>query len=73
MKQLDNDIINQVLDGDTAAFAILVETYSGKGLALALRFLKNREDAEEALQDAFVRAFHALNGFEFRAVFSTWF
>ncbi len=73
MKQIDNDIIRKVIGSDTAAFAILVERYSGKGLSLALRFLQNREDAEEALQDAFVRAFHALNGFEFRSGFSTWF
>ena len=73
MKQSDNDIIHRVLGGDTAAFALLVERYSGKGLTLALRFLQNREDAEDALQDAFVRVFHALNGFEFRSGFSTWF
>jgi RNA polymerase sigma-70 factor (ECF subfamily) len=35
--------------------------------------LKNREDAEEALQDSFVRAYHALSSFEWKSSFSTWF
>lgn len=42
-------------------------------MTLAMRMLKNREDAEEALQDAFVRAFHALPRFEWKSSFSTWF
>lgn len=42
-------------------------------MTLAMRMLKNREDAEEALQDAFVRAFNALPRFEWKSSFSTWF
>lgn len=42
-------------------------------MTLAMRMLKNREEAEEALQDAFVRAFNALGRFEWRSSFSTWF
>jgi RNA polymerase sigma-70 factor (ECF subfamily) len=38
-----------------------------------MRMLKNRHDAEEALQDAFVRAFRALPSFEWKSSFSTWF
>ncbi|MEK6650967.1 MAG: sigma-70 family RNA polymerase sigma factor, partial [Bacteroidota bacterium] len=40
---------------------------------LAVRMLRNRQDAEEALQDAFVRAFNALPRFEGRSSFGTWF
>lgn len=42
-------------------------------MALAVRMLKNRQDAEEALQDAFIRAFSALPRFEWKSSFSTWF
>ena len=41
-------------------------------MTLAIRILKNREDAEEALQDAFVRAYRALSSFEWKSSFSTW-
>lgn len=41
-------------------------------MALAVRMLRDRRDAEEALQDAFVRAFHALPRFEGRSSFATW-
>lgn len=40
---------------------------------LAVRILKNREDAEEALQDAFVRVYRSLSSFEGKSSFSTWF
>jgi RNA polymerase sigma-70 factor (ECF subfamily) len=51
----------------------LVDRYKDKSFSLALRLLKNREDAEEVLQDAFVRAYNSLGKFEERAKFSTWF
>ena len=41
-------------------------------MTLAMRMLKNREEAEEALQDAFIRAFNALPRFEWKSSFSTW-
>lgn len=41
-------------------------------MTLAIRMLRNRVEAEEAVQDAFVRAFHALGAFEWRSSFSTW-
>ncbi|MFA6439112.1 MAG: sigma-70 family RNA polymerase sigma factor [Bacteriovoracaceae bacterium] len=73
MKTSDNEIIRQALDGERQAYAELVNRHKGKAMTLALRMLKNRHDAEEALQDAFVRAFRALPGFERKSSFSTWF
>lgn len=73
MKTSDNDIIQFVLDGDTRAYAQLVDRHKEKAMTLAMRMLRNRHDAEEAIQDAFVRAFRALPGFERKASFSTWF
>lgn len=69
----DTDIIRRVLSGDRKASAELVERHRDRAMTLAVRMLKDRHDAEEALQDAFVRAFRALPGFEQRAQFSTWF
>jgi RNA polymerase sigma factor (sigma-70 family) len=72
MPAVDEEIVRRVLAGDKRAFGELVERHKDKAMTLALRMLKNREEAEEALQDAFVRAFHALPRFEWKASFSTW-
>jgi RNA polymerase sigma-70 factor (ECF subfamily) len=50
-----------------------VDRHKDKAMTLAMRMLRNREDAEEAIQDAFVRAFNALPRFEWKSSFSTWF
>ncbi len=73
MAKPDQEIIRRVLAGEKKAFADLVNRHKDKAMTLAMRMLKNKEDAEEALQDAFVRAFHALPRFEWKASFSTWF
>jgi RNA polymerase sigma-70 factor (ECF subfamily) len=58
--------------GHDAAFEKLVRTYSGRLLAVARRFLHSEEDARDALQDAFLSAFRAINSFEEGARISTW-
>ncbi len=73
MADTDNDIITRILSGDQRAYAGLIDRHKDRAMTLALRMLKNRSDAEEALQDAFVRAFHALPGFERKSSFATWF
>jgi RNA polymerase sigma-70 factor (ECF subfamily) len=67
------EVIKKVLGGDKRAYAELVDRHKDKAMTLAVRMLKNREDAEEAIQDAFVRAFNALPRFEWKSSFSTWF
>lgn len=73
MKTTDQEIIRRVMNGDQRAYAELVDRHKDKAMTLALRMLKNRHDAEEALQDAFIRAFRALPSFEWKSSFSTWF
>ncbi|MCX6121804.1 MAG: sigma-70 family RNA polymerase sigma factor [Ignavibacteriales bacterium] len=73
MSDLDREIIQQVLNGDVKAFGILVDRHKAKAMTLAVRIMKNHEDAEEALQDSFVRVYHALPSFEWKSSFSTWF
>jgi RNA polymerase sigma-70 factor (ECF subfamily) len=72
MNDLDREIVEHVLDGDVRAFELLVDKHKAKAMTLAMRILKNREDAEEALQDAFVRVYRALSSFEWKSSFSTW-
>lgn len=68
----DNEVITQVLGGDHQAFAGLVNKYQSYVFTLALRMLKNREDAEEIAQDVFVKAYKALADFRGESRFSTW-
>ena len=68
----DHEIISRVLSGNTRSFTDLVDRHKDKAMTLAMRMLRNREEAEEAVQDAFVRAFNALGQFEKRSTFSTW-
>ena len=68
----DGAIIQQVLAGDVEAFARLVDRHYDRCARIAQRILGNREDAEEAVQDAFLRAFRALGSYEDRERFSAW-
>ena len=68
----DRAIIQQVLAGDVEAFAQLVDRHYARCARIALRIVGNREDAEEAIQDSFLRAFKALHDYEDRERFSAW-
>lgn len=58
--------------GDNAAYQTLVETHIGRMLAVARRMLGNEEDANDAVQDAFLSAFKAIDRFEGNAQLGTW-
>jgi RNA polymerase sigma factor (sigma-70 family) len=72
---LDKDIllIDRILRGETPAYRELVTRHKDYAFTIAYRLLNNREDAEEAAQDAFVRAFNGLQNFNREAKFTTWF
>jgi RNA polymerase sigma-70 factor (ECF subfamily) len=58
--------------GDRAEFACLVDTYSGPIYRLALKILGDPQDAEDVLQETFIKAYRHLGQFEGRSSFSTW-
>ena len=68
----DELLIEQARSGRQTAFAMLVKRYEQYAFTLALRFVKNREDAHEVAQDAFLRAFRYLPDFRGDAKFTTW-
>lgn len=73
MQQLhDTDIINMVLKGQQQSFSILVSRYQHFVFTIALRYVNNREEAEEIAQDVFVKAYRSLAGFNGKSKFSTW-
>jgi RNA polymerase sigma factor (sigma-70 family) len=68
----DETLIQQALGGRQAAYAALVARYERYVFTLVVRLVKNREDAHEVAQDAFLRAFRYLPDFRGDARFSTW-
>ena len=64
--------MQRVLDGDVAAYATLLDRHAPACLRYATRMLGNREDAEDAAQETFVRAYAALPRYEARTAFRTW-
>lgn len=68
----DVRLVRAAASGDVLAFETLVHRHQEPALRVALRMLGNRADAEEAVQDAFVRAWRALPSFGGRSCFSTW-
>ncbi|HMC55191.1 MAG TPA: sigma-70 family RNA polymerase sigma factor [Gemmatimonadaceae bacterium] len=65
-------LVRAALDGDSTAFATLVQRHGRVCLRYATRMLGNREDAEDATQEAFVRAYGALGRFDGSVAFRTW-
>lgn len=68
----DAEVVRRVRDGHADAFAELVTKYRERYMRYAVRMLGNREDAEEALQDAFVRAYRGLDRLDEPARFEPW-
>ncbi len=72
MQRDDDRLVELALDGDSRAFEILMEKHESKMYAVALRMCKNREDAQDCLQDAMLRIYKALPSFKGQSSFSTW-
>ncbi len=68
----DHELVAKIRTGDQRAFVELIDRYKARIYHTTLRILGNREDAEEAAQDTFVRAYRGLENFREEATFSTW-
>lgn len=65
--------VEKVLSGNTSAFAYFVETYQGMAINIAYRICENMQDAEDIVQESFVKAYRNLHAFKLESKFSTWF
>lgn len=72
MQTDEQELIARILDGHAEDFGYFLERYSQEAFAIVVRLVPQQEDAEELVQDAFVRAFNRLETFEGRSSFSTW-
>jgi RNA polymerase sigma-70 factor (ECF subfamily) len=68
----ESKIIEQAKQGDKQAMSFLVSSYSSRVYNLALRILRNKEEAEDVLQDTFLTVVAKLNTFDGRSSFFTW-
>ncbi|PTT08915.1 RNA polymerase [Flavobacterium sp. HMWF030] len=68
----DQHYINRILQGETNLFAMLVDRYKDMIFTLAIKMVKNREEAEEVAQDTFIKIYSSLIKFKGDSKFSTW-
>lgn len=72
MEVTDAAVVAQVLAGDRDAFRVLVDRHSRSIFRVIYRMTGSQQDAEELVQETFLRAYKSLERFELRANFSTW-
>src|SRR5947199_10722450 len=65
-------VLARARQGDSEAFRVLVEQHSRSVFRLAFRMIGNEQDAEDVVQESFLRAYRQLGRFESRANFGTW-
>jgi DNA-directed RNA polymerase specialized sigma24 family protein len=71
-RNLEDFSLEALRAGDKAEFARLVETYSGVIYRLAVKMLQDSQDAEDVLQETFLKAYRYLSSFDGRSSLSTW-
>lgn len=69
----DEELVALAQKGEREAFEVLMERYKQKAYRIAFDFTRDREEAKDLSQEAFLRAFTHLKGFDLRASFYTWF
>jgi RNA polymerase sigma-70 factor (ECF subfamily) len=69
----DLEAVARASQGDHEAFRVLVERYQGRAYRLALRVMRDEEQAKDVVQEAYLKAYRSLDRFEGRSSFYTWF
>ncbi len=68
----DNEVIQLIRSGDRKAFSLLVRRHQKSLLRLSVRFVKDMDQAEDVVQESFIKAYERLNSFEARSSFRSW-
>ncbi len=69
---VDDNYLERAIQGDRVALEYLVNVYQDMAYTIAVRIVQNNEDAEEVVQDSFMKAFNSLDRFKRASKFSTW-
>ena len=72
MERIETLLIDELRDGDMAALAILVEKYKRLVYRVAVQITKNHEDANDVMQDTFLKVYESIHSFRKEAAFETW-
>jgi RNA polymerase sigma factor (sigma-70 family) len=70
---MEDQYIREILNGNPSGYSYFVSNYKDMAYSIAYRIVNNKEDAEEIVQDSFVRAYKSLHKFRQSSKFSTWF
>lgn len=68
----DDELINSILNGERLGFKQLMEKYQPNVFRIAVGFVHNRDDADEIVQDVFVKVYQSLSTFNGKSAFTTW-
>src|ERR1700739_3576974 len=68
----DSTLVAATKNGESQAFEFLVKRHEAKTLSIAFRITRNREDAQDVVQQSFHKAFMHLDRFQEKSSFSTW-
>ncbi len=72
MKSNSKDLLHKAKNGDENALSRLIENHKDFAYTVALKYTKNKEDAQDAVQNAFIQVFKGIRSFRSEAQFSTW-
>jgi len=72
LKSDNSELIKKAIEGDEAAYRNLLENYRGALYNLLFKMVRNKEETEDLVQEAFMKAFKALPSFNEEYAFSTW-
>lgn len=72
IQEADRILINDALEGDQRAYDVLIKKYRSSVYNLVYRMIENRQEAEDIVQETFIKAFNALKTFNEEFAFSTW-
>jgi RNA polymerase sigma-70 factor (ECF subfamily) len=72
VERIETLLIDELREGDMAALAILVEKYKRLVYRVAIQITKNHEDANDVMQDTFLKVYESIHSFRKDAAFETW-
>jgi len=72
MSQQDHEYLEKIKNGNPASYAILVDKYKSMVYTICLKILRDSDDAQDAAQEAFLKAYQQIHQFQGKSKFSTW-